>query len=163
MPGVYPESGSVWEKILLDVWENGAHSNHSNESRIGEEEMATLNRQLHNSKSHKQGNDPACPVCQRFKQFSELIEEIGARHITDVKGPLDSELSFYVVAGKTFIVQWFGRDHVDGFDIYGVLTTSTKTLETFDALRSYASRSIFECDKPIMVESPAGSGKYREV
>lgn len=40
MPGVYPENGSVWEKILLDVWENGAHSNHSNESRIGEEEMA---------------------------------------------------------------------------------------------------------------------------
>ena len=39
MPAVYPESGSVWEKILLDVWENGAHSNHSNESRIGEEEM----------------------------------------------------------------------------------------------------------------------------
>ena len=42
MPAVYPESGSVWEKILLDVWENGAHSNHSNESRIGEEEMPTL-------------------------------------------------------------------------------------------------------------------------
>lgn len=122
-----------------------------------------MNRQLHGSKTHKQGNDPACPVCQRFRQFSELIDEIGARHTMDVDGPLDSVLSFYIVSGKTFVVQWFGKDKVDGFDIYGVLTTSNKVTDTFTALRSYASRSIFECDKPIMVESPMGSGKYREV
>ena len=128
-----------------------------------ENEMTTLNRQLHGSKTHKAGSDPACPVCKRFKDFSRLIHEIGAQHTCDVAGPLDSTLSFYIVSGKTFIVQWFGKDGVDGFDVYRVLTTSNLVAATFDALRSYASRSIFECDKPIMVESPAGSGKYREM
>jgi hypothetical protein len=32
-----------------------------------------MNRQLHRSETHKQGSDPACPVCQRLKQVSEVI------------------------------------------------------------------------------------------
>lgn len=100
--------------------------------------MATLHQQLHHSATHAKGNDPACPVCQRHSAVNELIAEVGARHLSDVRGPDGGSLSFYVLPnGHTFIVQWYKED--SGFEMYGPLSTINRVQDAFMALSQLAA------------------------
>jgi hypothetical protein len=38
-------------------------------------EMATVNQQLHRSKTHAKGFDGACPICIRSRQLSEKLDQ----------------------------------------------------------------------------------------
>lgn len=97
----------------------------------------TLTRRLHQSKTHAQGNDPACPVCQRHVKVADAIKEVDARHLCGFDGPNGSDLSFYALPnGRIFIVQNYKEDA--GFEIYGAISRSNSTDDTLDALRDLA-------------------------
>jgi len=101
--------------------------------------MTTLYRQLHKSATHKQGNDPACPVCQRHVKMGNLLSELGARQLSSVDGPIGSTLSFYLLPnGITFILQWYAEDA--GFEMYGPLAHSNRVEDTFFALSQLAAQ-----------------------
>jgi hypothetical protein len=98
----------------------------------------TLNRQLHGSKTHKQGNDPACPVCQRHIAVADAIKEVDARHLCGFTGPNESDMSFYALPnGQTFIVQNYKNDA--GFEIYATISHNNSTKDTLDSLRQLAT------------------------
>lgn len=98
----------------------------------------TIYRTLHQSKTHAQGNDPNCPVCQRHIAVADAIAEVGAIHLCGFSGPNDSDLSFYGLPnGRTFIVQNYAKDA--GFEIYTAISRGNKTKDTLDALRQLAT------------------------
>lgn len=99
--------------------------------------MATLYRQLHESKTHAQGNDPACPVCQRHIRVNAILAELGAKGVADISGPNNSDMSFYVLPnGSTFILHWYADDN--GFEMYRPMSTSNRVEDTFMELTRLA-------------------------
>jgi hypothetical protein len=100
--------------------------------------VTTLYRQLHNSKTHAQGNDPTCPLCIRQRRVSDEIAKVGARHLCEVKGPNEGSLSFYILPnGEPFIVQWFTND--EGFEIYCTISHTNSIDDTFQSLEKLAA------------------------
>lgn len=97
----------------------------------------TLYRQLHGSKTHAQGNDPACPVCQRHIKVGNALRDVNARHVCDLQGPSGSDMSFYMLPnGQPIIVQTYANDA--GFEIFGAISHSIRTQDTLDALQKLA-------------------------
>lgn len=100
--------------------------------------MATLYQELHRSKTHKVGNDPACPICQRHKAVSEILDTVSAHHLCDTIGPDGGALAFYSLPnGATIILQWFKNDH--GFEMYRPLSLSNRIEDAFMALSQLAA------------------------
>lgn len=94
----------------------------------------TLSQQLHKSKTHKPGNDPACPVCVRHSRLSETLEAIHARQIASIDGPNGSTLGFYSTRHGVLIVQWFAEEQ--GFEVYTPICNSAKIDDTLNAMRA---------------------------
>jgi len=98
----------------------------------------TLYRSLHNSKTHAQGNDPNCPVCQRHVQVADAISDVNARRVCDLEGPNGSEMTFYMLPnGQPFILQNYAKDA--GFEIFGTISHSNRTQDTLDSLKQLAA------------------------
>lgn len=85
----------------------------------------TLYRQLHNSKTHAQGNDPNCPVCQRHIQVADALSDVNARRVCDLPGPNDSDMTFYMLPNGQPIVHNYAKDA--GFEIYATISHSNRT------------------------------------
>lgn len=98
----------------------------------------TLYRQLHNSKTHAQGNDPNCPVCQRHIQVADALSDVNARHVCSLQGPAGSDMEFYMLPnGQPIIVQTYANDN--GFEIFGTISHNNRTKDTLDSLRQLAA------------------------
>lgn len=99
----------------------------------------TIYRQLHNSKTHAQGNDPACPICKRHIAVADAIHDVNALLVCGFQGPNNSDMSFYYLPnGQPFIVHNYAND--SGFEIYVVLSGGNSTKGTLDALRQLATK-----------------------
>lgn len=100
--------------------------------------MSTLYRQLHGSKTHAQGNDPACPVCVRHIKLADVLHDIGAKQLSIVEGPNGADMAFYgLPSGGTLIIQRYPKD--TGFEVYCPVTRSNLMADTLVAIRAYAA------------------------
>lgn len=101
----------------------------------------TINRKLHKSKTHAQGNDPICPVCQRHIAVADAIKEVDARQLCGIQGPNESDLSFYVLPnGEVFILQNYKDDA--GFEIYATISHNNNTQDTLNSLKQLATLNM---------------------
>jgi hypothetical protein len=76
---------------------------------------------------------------QRSRDFDlhEKLVELGARALTEVKGPNKSTLEFYRLNGQAVIVQWFADNH--GYEVYAPIFNGDEVKGTFDALDALAA------------------------
>ena len=94
----------------------------------------TLTQQLHGSKTHKIGNDPACPQCVRHVQLADALRAIDAKQIASIDGPNGSTLGYYTTAHGVLIVQWYAKEQ--GFEVYVPICRSNKIADTLNAMRA---------------------------
>lgn len=101
----------------------------------------TLYRQLHNSKTHAQGNDPNCPVCRRHVQVADALSDVNARRVCDLQGPNGSDMTFYMLPnGQPIIVQNYANDN--GFEVFCTISHNNRTEDTLNSLRQLAALRI---------------------
>lgn len=85
---------------------------------------------------------------ERFRVVREWLAKIKAEHVNAVKLRVGFNerasggvLDFYVANGKVFMIQWFGHDGIDGWEIWHPASSDELAQSSFQAAEKYLGLS----------------------
>ncbi len=74
----------------------------------------------------------------RNRHLQDKLTSLGARRMSDVKGPHGSKMEFFTLNGQCIIVQWYNPSF-GGYEVYSPVFNGNEVKGTFEALDAIAA------------------------